>query len=166
MSGSPFWQFSLRVYREPQVAEACLALQEQCGVDVNLLLYLLWQAQQGRRLAAADVAALEAKVGPWRERTIIPLRNLRRALKSPPDLLDPATAEAYRNRIKSVELEAERLQQEAMAALPVGGVAEADAAAAARHNLAAYGSVLGVELPPAPVAQLLAALPSRPTPAD
>jgi hypothetical protein len=35
-------------------------------------------------------------------------------LKSPPALVAPATAEAFRTRIKAVELEAERLQQEAM----------------------------------------------------
>ena len=45
---------------------------------------------------------------------MIPLRALRRALKSPPALVAPAAAEAFRTRIKAVELEAERLQQEAM----------------------------------------------------
>ena len=40
--GSPFWRFSLRFYRQPRVADACIALQEESGVDVNLLLYLLW----------------------------------------------------------------------------------------------------------------------------
>ena len=49
--GSPFWQFSLRFYRLPGVAEACIELQEQAGVDVNLLLFLLWQASLCRRLS-------------------------------------------------------------------------------------------------------------------
>ena len=35
--GSPFWRFSLRFYRQPKVADACIALQEEAGVDVNLL---------------------------------------------------------------------------------------------------------------------------------
>ena len=42
--GSPFWRFSLRFYRQPRVADACIALQEEAGVDVNLLLFLLWHA--------------------------------------------------------------------------------------------------------------------------
>ncbi len=54
-AGSPFWQFSLRFYRLPNVADACIALQEDAGVDVNLLLYLLFQACQRRQLSAADV---------------------------------------------------------------------------------------------------------------
>ena len=40
--GSPFWRFSLRLYRAPGVGDACIALQETSGVDVNLLLFLLW----------------------------------------------------------------------------------------------------------------------------
>ena len=43
-AGSPFWRFSLRFYRLPEVADACITLQEQAGVDVNLLLFLLWHA--------------------------------------------------------------------------------------------------------------------------
>src|SRR5687767_5117442 len=115
--GSPFWRFSLQFYRLPKVADACIALQEEAGADVNLMLFLLWHARQRRRLSKADVAALEAKIAAWRDATVIPLRSVRRALKSPPALVDPSTAEAFRNRIKAVELEAERLQQEAMFAL-------------------------------------------------
>jgi uncharacterized protein (TIGR02444 family) len=33
--GSPFWRFSLQFYRQPGVAEACIALQEESSVDVN-----------------------------------------------------------------------------------------------------------------------------------
>jgi len=86
-SGSPFWRFSLRFYRQPEVADACIALQEQAGVDVNLLLFLLWHATHKRALAQADVAELERRIAPWRNTTVIPLRTLRRALKSPPNLV-------------------------------------------------------------------------------
>jgi len=156
--GSPFWRFSLAFYRLPKVADACIALQEEAGVDVNVLLYLLWQARQGRRLAVDDVAALEIKVAPWREATVIPLRNVRRALKSPPALVAAPTAEAFRTRIKAVELEAERLQQEAMFALTPGGEAGASAAAAAQANVDAYAAVLRTSFPQTQVAILLAAL--------
>src|SRR4051812_18818938 len=116
-SGSPFWRFSLAFYRQPGVANACIALQEQSGVDVNLLLFLLWQATRRRPFAPAEVAALEDKIGGWREATVVPLRAVRTALRTPPALVEAGTAEAFRNRIKAVELEAERLQQEAMYAL-------------------------------------------------
>src|SRR5262245_23656871 len=108
MSGSPFWRFSLQFYRRSGVAEACITLQEQSDVDVNVLLYLLWQATRGRSFTTTEVATLESKVGPWRQATVIPLRAVRRALKHPPTLVEGAAAESFRNRIKAVELEAER----------------------------------------------------------
>jgi uncharacterized protein (TIGR02444 family) len=160
--GSPFWRFSLQFYRLPKVADACIALQEDAGVDVNLLLFLLWHARERRRLTTADVAALEAKIGPWRDLTVIPLRSVRRGLKSPPALVEAATAEAFRNRIKAVELEAERLQQEAMYALAPLGTEVADANDAARGNIAAYEGMLSVRFPLAAVETLQAAFASMP----
>ena len=164
--GSPFWRFSLAFYRLPQVADACIALQEEAGVDVNLLLYLLWQAQQRRQFSAADVAAVEAKIGPWRDATVIPLRSVRRALKSPPALVAAPAAEAFRNRIKAVELEAERLQQEAMYALPPLGEEVPAAGDAARANVAAYEVMLRVRFPEAAAGALLAAFAAMPLAAD
>ena len=139
---SPFWRFSLRFYRQPGVADACIALQEQSGVDVNLLLYLLWHARDGRGFTAAEVEAVERRIAPWRESTVVPLRGVRRALKTPPALVKAPAAETFRNRIKAVELEAERLQQEAMHAIAApSGEPFASPAAAARASIAAYEKV-------------------------
>ncbi|HEY7663454.1 MAG TPA: TIGR02444 family protein [Xanthobacteraceae bacterium] len=159
--GSPFWRFSLRFYREPDVAEACIRLQEEAGVDVNLLLFVLWHATHKRALSATEVAELERRIGAWRDATVVPLRALRRALKSPPALVAPAAAELFRTRIKAVELEAERLQQEAMyefvRAAPWGRAA-ASPAAAARANISAYEAIAGAAFPGPAVETLLAAL--------
>jgi uncharacterized protein (TIGR02444 family) len=149
--GSPFWRFSLRFYRQPNVADACIALQEEAGVDVNLLLFLLWHATRRRVFSTAQVADLEARVGPWRTMKVMPLRSVRRALKTPPALVEGGAAEAFRTRIKAVELEAERLQQEAMyqlatAAAPLGSEA-ASPEAAVRANLAAYAAMCATAFP-------------------
>ena len=158
--GSPFWRFSLALYRQPGVADACIALQEASGVDVNLLLFLLWQATQRRQLSQADVSALEVRIGAWREATVIPLRSIRRALKSPPALVAAGAAEAFRTRIKAVELEAERLQQEAMyelgIAAPLGQQASSPAFAA-RANVAAYEAMLGTRFDTSAVERLFGA---------
>jgi uncharacterized protein (TIGR02444 family) len=158
--GSPFWRFSLQFYRRPGADEACIALQEQCGVDVNLLLFLLWQATDRRRASAAEIEALERKIRPWREATIVPLRALRRALKAPPSLVDSGTSEAFRKRIKAIELEAERLQQEAMYALAQASplVERARSAEeAARSSLTAYAAICRAPFPDPVVRALLAA---------
>jgi uncharacterized protein (TIGR02444 family) len=159
-AASPFWRFSLRFYRAPKVADACLALQDGAGIDVNLLLFLLWHAAHGHELTAAEVAALEVRIAPWRDLTVVPLRNVRRALKSPPALVEPGTAELFRSKIKSVELEAERLQQEAMYGLArdnlLGRLAESPEDAA-RGNVAAYAANCAKPFPETAVETLLAA---------
>jgi uncharacterized protein (TIGR02444 family) len=159
--GSPFWRFSLAFYRRPGVGEACIQLQDGCAVDVNLLLFLLWLASAKRRLSADEVRAVDDKARGWRELTVLPLRAMRRTLKGNAPLVEAGLAEAYRSRIKGVELEAERLQQEALYALAEStslGVPDAlSPDAAARANIAAYQAVLGREFPAAPVALLLGA---------
>jgi uncharacterized protein (TIGR02444 family) len=160
--GSPFWRFSLRFYRQPKVADACIALQEQGGVDVNLLLFLLWHAATLKRaFSTAEVEALERRIGAWRDMTVVPLRAVRRALKTPPALVEGGAAEAFRTRIKGVELEAERLQQEAMYELarasPLGAAA-VSTEAAARANIAAYAAICRAPFSQPAVETLLAAL--------
>jgi uncharacterized protein (TIGR02444 family) len=142
---TPFWRFSLNFYRQAGVAEACIALQDDCGVDVNLMLFLLWLAASGRQLSVENVKQLDQAVRSWRDLTIIPIRDVRRKLKGAPTLVEAGKQEAFRTKIKAIELEAERLQQEALYArnrsAPRGS--EARAPAAARGNLAAYERVLG-----------------------
>jgi uncharacterized protein (TIGR02444 family) len=144
---SPFWTFSLSFYRQAGVSEACLELQDRFGVDVNIVLFLLWSATLRRRLEVGEIRALADRVRAWQNDVVVPIRNLRRFLKTPPPLLDEGTAELFRTKIKAVELESERLQQEAMSALalslhyePADTVEEA-----ARTNVANYQSAIGLQ---------------------
>ena len=159
VSKSPFWRFSVKFYAEPGVADACIALQDEAGVDVNVLFFLLWNATQERAYSREDIAEIERRIGAWREMTVVPLRAVRRALKSPPPALAPDVAEAFRTRIKAVELEAERLQQEALFEMAkagdLGGAAAAPAEAA-RKSVAAYEATLR-PFPKAPTETILAA---------
>jgi uncharacterized protein (TIGR02444 family) len=157
---SPFWTFSLGYYRAAGVSEACLELQDNCGVDVNVVLFLLWMASQQRQVGADAVKRLADKVRPWQVDVIGPIRALRRRLKSDAPLLDKGSAELFRTKIKAVELESERLQQEAMYALASGIASEPtpSVTAAARASIAAYQQALGRTLTPAAVDTLIGAL--------
>ena len=156
---TPFWRFSLHFYRQAEVSDACIALQDECGVDVNLLLFLFWLAAGGRRLSAADVKRLDETVRGWRDLTIAPIREARRKLKGASTLVQPQKQEAFRTKIKAIELEAERLQQEALYGLtrsgPLGG--QAAPGAAARANVAAYERILKASFPKQTVNILLGA---------
>jgi uncharacterized protein (TIGR02444 family) len=114
---SPFWRFSLAVYGRPGVAPACLTLQDMHGLDVNLLLFACFAGARGRVLTGQDLEILEAAAGPWHTQVVRPLRGARTWMKQQ----SMGEAESrLRERIKALELEAERLEQEKLwAALPV-----------------------------------------------
>ncbi|HEX8826928.1 MAG TPA: TIGR02444 family protein, partial [Xanthobacteraceae bacterium] len=143
---------------------ACIALQDERGVDVNLLLFLLWLAAGRRQLSMADVKRLDAAVRGWRDLTIVPIRDARRKLKGAATLVETQKQEAFRTKIKAIELEAERLQQEALFSLtrtgPLGG--EAAPGEAARANIAAYEGALDARFPKRVVDALVGAFDTVP----
>jgi uncharacterized protein (TIGR02444 family) len=136
-----FWAFSLGVYARPGVPPACLALQDEGGADVNLLLFLLYVADCGRMLDSDEVAALDAATRDWREQVVKPLRGVRRVLKTDVGAFAAADSARLRDRVKRIELAAEKLQQhtlEALAPVDTAGVAAPSRRHAAASHLAHY----------------------------
>jgi uncharacterized protein (TIGR02444 family) len=158
-SASPFWMFSLALYRSNGVPSACIALQDGQGVDVNLLLFGLWLASEGRAVSPEDLRAADEQVSGWRTQAVIPLRGVRRLLREPPAVVAGDAAAALRDKVKAVELEAERLQQEALFALrPVEAWGQPSAREPAGvNNVDACASMMGTPFAPVPRAALLAA---------
>jgi uncharacterized protein (TIGR02444 family) len=137
-TGDAFWSFSLAFYGRPDVSEACLALQDRHGRDVNLVLYACWVGLSGRgRLEAAELARAEAVSRPWRRDVIETLRQARRAIK---EVDRDGTLTALYEAAKAVELEAERVAQRRLAALaPTAGTRSAESRVAdAVAGLALY----------------------------
>lgn len=143
-----FWEFSLRFYEPREVQHACLELQDDHGADVNVALYLLWRAGQGERFDAEGVAAIDASVAPWREQAVQPLRAVRRSLKETP-LLEADVQESFRNKIKKVELDAEKLEQVTLEQLPTpaAGTGTGKKGDCARKSLCAYAEFLQGDMP-------------------
>jgi uncharacterized protein (TIGR02444 family) len=116
-----FWDFSVRTYSQAGVADACLALQDQFGVDVNLLLYCCWA---GWCSAALDDETFNQALDfsqTWAEEVVRPLRGVRRWMKSSGcanDLVVLDDCMGLRQEVKSAELRAEKLQQAALESLP------------------------------------------------
>ncbi len=143
-SESPFWRFSLRFYGRPNVADACLALQDVAAADVNVVLFLLFAAEQKRRLCADEIARLDSAVAQWRDTVIRPLRALRRALKPGIDFVPGAISEGFRAQIKRLELESEQIEQHRLEHFASAGIGSADESRieAAEANLKSYCATL------------------------
>jgi uncharacterized protein (TIGR02444 family) len=141
-----FWNFSLALYAKPGVAPALIGLQDRLELDVNMLLYCCWAGAEGRSLAPADLAAVEAVAEPWQAEVVRPLRSVRRRLKGGFGQLPPERVEAWRARLNELEIEAERIAQEAMAAALRREQGDPAAAAAAHvaGNLRTYLQLRGV----------------------
>jgi len=157
-----FWDFSLQFYSLPGVATACIRLQDTNGADVSLLLFALWAARCGLRLGAAEAQAAEATVHPWRETVVRPLRIARRATKGAPAGYAAGSSAMLHDRIKAIELEAERLQQDALAAAVRLAPSELKPEDLMRENLAACASLLPNGLDPAQLAVLVRAFLAAP----
>jgi uncharacterized protein (TIGR02444 family) len=107
---NPFWQFSLKVYAAPGVAQECLVLQDESGVDVNMLLYCGWRGVEANVLSAATIAHLNEAVRAWRAHVVGPLRAVRRSLKGMASL-DQAVIKDLRGRVQDTEIFAEQVEQ-------------------------------------------------------
>jgi uncharacterized protein (TIGR02444 family) len=112
--GPPFWNFSLAVYGAIAVQDECLHLQDQFGLDVNLVLLCAFLgAVHGAALTSDDITAARQEAGPWHEDIVKSLRVARRRLKTIElkDAEAAKTASQLRTQIKAAELESERIEQ-------------------------------------------------------
>ncbi|MEK9970884.1 MAG: TIGR02444 family protein, partial [Ferrovibrio sp.] len=101
-----FWAFSLSLYDRAGAAEACLALQDRFGADVNLLLLGFWRARRGYAgWAETELERVEAAVAPVNA-VLQPLRAARRALKELREI-EPTAGGLY-DEIKALELKLEQ----------------------------------------------------------
>ena len=73
---NPLWDYSLATYDAEDVASACLRLQDDFGMDVNLLLYAGWIARSEQALNAPHLRELDELVAEWREKAVADLSPL------------------------------------------------------------------------------------------
>lgn len=136
MQDNLLWQYSLTVYRRPDVEPFLIALQDHHNADVNILLCCGWLGTQGQRLNLEHLQQLIAISTPWQQQCVQPLRAVRRFLTGKDD-------EAFREQVKRLEIDAELRQQSLIyQQLQSLTLCVADPAKAIIDNLALYGSQL------------------------
>jgi uncharacterized protein (TIGR02444 family) len=112
MSNKPqtFWNFSTQLYDKEGVAEACLGLQDDFNLDVNLVLFCYWH---GSHFGIVEPLLLQQIYNfsvEWRSNVVQPLRDLRIWMKEHKEA--DKEWQSLRNKIKANELAAEKYQQE------------------------------------------------------
>ena len=106
------WEFSLSVYGEAEVEQACLLMQDKLDIDVNLLLTCLWLAVSGRgRLSTGELEDIETQVAYWQQQVIQPLRQVRRQLKEL-SRVGGSVHNTLRKSVSACELDAEQVEQQ------------------------------------------------------
>lgn len=100
---NPFWQFSLKVYQQPNCADFLLDAQNRYGLDVNVLLYIGWLAHQKKSLKLSSTFI--STIGSFQQNVVQPIRKIRIAVKK------VKNAEFY-EALKKLELLAENLEQQ------------------------------------------------------
>jgi len=104
------WTFACKLYSDSLVKNACLTLQDNCAVNVPLLLTCCWASHRFQPIAPNTAAALQQCAAQWEGGCIQPLRQLRREMKGKPFTADDdGVAWSYaREQIKEIELSAEQ----------------------------------------------------------
>lgn len=131
------WSWAVAAYGRPGVAEAALALQDDHGQCVPLLL---WAAFARPRTPAVIAQAVDL-ARAWEDAAILPLRAARRGLKADLAGAPVEARETLRAQVKAAELEAERLLLGALARL--GEPEDAALEAAPARALAAVAATWG-----------------------
>lgn len=125
-----FRTFALEVHGADGVSDAAVLLQDQCAVDVDVLLFAAFVgAVNGQSLGGTDLEEVVGRVGAWQKEVIGPLRAIRRRLKSGPLPAPSEASDVLRDGIKRLELDAEMIEIDELAAItsPAGPPAAGNA---------------------------------------
>ena len=142
------WSFSLRVYRAPGVADACVWLQDHRRLDVNVVLFSVWTGLTRGALDGALMAEAEALSTRWASRVVHGLRAVRRELSS-------TAHEELLVDVQRAELAAEKIEQKGLEALVARLPVHPSAGEhPARLNLMRYLEAAGVTRDPEVEARL------------
>jgi len=98
-----------RYLETPGLRELCLELQELYDADVIMALFLRAADDAGLSPSPEQITALRDAVSPWRGKVVKQLRSVRQWLKP---RIDNDKSAAFRDKIKALELEAERFELE------------------------------------------------------
>ncbi len=103
-----FWDYSAQLYKKEDVKKHCLLLQENLGLDVNMILLLCWLAEMGFGQLDVRVLTTIFKMSDnWQREILNPLRLVRRQING---IAGQEILKVYKS-LKISELVAEKAEQ-------------------------------------------------------
>ncbi len=136
---TPLWRYALALYRREGVAPACLTLQAHLGLDVCMLIYALYAAHSRCEVSPATVTHVDQGLKAWREQVVLPLRQIRQAMKVGVHEIAPDLNHWVREQIKATEVNAEQVAlaylNTHLASLPQATYAQDKSPDAVQHAL-------------------------------
>ena len=102
---TPFWAFSLSLWKNQTAQTTLLSLQNDMGLVVNRLLFCSWLGFDRRELLTEELFKDEL-LSQWHEQSVAPLRAIRTALK-----ISASHQPKLISTVQSAELQAEQIEQ-------------------------------------------------------
>jgi uncharacterized protein (TIGR02444 family) len=130
------WTFATRVYANTDVARMALAVQDDHGVNVALMIFCVWCGRDGILLREADITAASSAIEAWDRSVVQPLRQARRAAKAA--ARENAAIAAFRRGVQDSETRAEQIALALLFAWRNKAHPARGDAPAAGENIAAY----------------------------
>lgn len=109
LTAEEFWTFSLDFYERPNVAKACLSLQDRRGADVNLLLLSAYLASKGHVLDETHLSIADGMTAGWRAAVLQQLRQIRRRLPKFSDDVPEDMRKEVNRKLLDAEMAAEQV---------------------------------------------------------
>ena len=147
---TPLWLFSLKFYSLEGVRESLLACQDCSGANINIVLFMLWIAPHRRFLSLTEVREIVSLTRSWSKNVIVPLRKIRQSLKKTEEAIVAKDSVLLREKIKMLELEAEKIEQRALFEaydIDCMGTLGLETGATAKANLKIYEQLLKAPFP-------------------
>ncbi len=144
----PFGIFVAHLQSQSNVGIWLEGLKNRHGINVNLLLFILWAATMQRgRLGKKEITTLSSAISHWHQRIYLPLVRLKDQLNGSSSM---NSAEAIRTLVKSEVLAADQIEQqllvEALISTKAGVRSLQQQLTDACHNLAIYCKSMQIQL--------------------
>ncbi|MDF1721281.1 MAG: TIGR02444 family protein [Minwuia sp.] len=105
------WDYATRVYGRGRAQEACLAMQDRHGLDVNVLMFCCWVASSGRgRFRDGELEHALQAVDRWHDHVIGNLHQLKLFLKGGVAPAPKTLSDDLRRVVVESELHAEHVE--------------------------------------------------------